>query len=401
LESIEIAVEKLKNKTNINENVIRYLFNVALTQCCFEFNNKYYLQNKGLPMGSSLSPFMAELFMSNLEEQKLKNAPFEIGIYKRYMDDCFLEVSRDINQDEILKFFNSWHPAIKFTGEGESKRCLNFLDIKIERGLDKYKTCTYRKEIHPGRVQDFNSNIPTKYKIQMIYNLLDRNNKISSNIGMRTKGESQLKTILRRSGYPDKFTNKIFYRWHKNNLNKMKVSGERQKLKDGNDNQTLQKNIYFGIKYSGKKSYEYIRSIKNLIQRNNPKYRIRTYFKKNPSTLGILNKYSKTNKLTNPGIYKIECICGKQYIGETGRAIHKRLQEHQNYKYTKTTRIESGSAMKKHETEFKHHVDYQNSLMLKMETNWTRRKIYEALMIKKFKDKLVDSNTNSFSLSIY
>ncbi len=57
--------------------------------------------------------------------------------------------------------------------------------------------------------------------------------------------------------------------------------------------------------------------------------------------------------------------------------------------------------MKKHETEFKHHVDYQNSLMLKMETNWTRRKIYEALMIKKFKDKLVDSNTNSFSLSIY
>jgi hypothetical protein len=83
----------------------------------------------------------------------------------------------------------------------------------------------------------------------------------------------------------------------------MKVSGERQKLKD-NDNQTLQKSIYFGIKYIGTKSYEYIRSIKNLIQRNNPKYRIRTYFKQNLSTLGILNKHSKTNKLTNPGITK-------------------------------------------------------------------------------------------------
>jgi hypothetical protein len=61
----------------------------------------------------------------------------------------------------------------------------------------------------------------------------------------------------------------------------------------------------------------------------------------------------------------------------------------------------SGSAMKKHEIEFKHQVDYKNSLILKVETNWTRRKNYEALMIKKFKDKLVDSNTNSFSLSIY
>jgi hypothetical protein len=55
--------------------------------------------------------------------------------------------------------------------------------------------------------------------------------------------------------------------------------------------------------------------------------------------------------------------------------------------------------MKKHE--FKHHADYQNSLILKIETNGKRRKIYEALMIKKFKDKLVDSNTTSFSLSIY
>ncbi len=79
----------------------------------------------------------------------------------------------------------------------------------------------------------------------------------------------------------------------------------------------------------------------------------------------MLNKQSKTNKLTNPGIYKIECGCGRQYVGETGRAIHKRLHEHQNYKCKETTRIDSGSAMKIHE--FKHHVDYQNSLILKIE----------------------------------
>ena len=38
---------------------------VCVKQNYFRFNNKYYIQGKGLPIGSPLSPFMADIFMNS------------------------------------------------------------------------------------------------------------------------------------------------------------------------------------------------------------------------------------------------------------------------------------------------------------------------------------------------
>lgn len=43
--------------------------------------------------------------------------------------------------------------------------------------------------------------------------------------------------------------------------------------------------------------------------------------------------------LSTPGVYKVPCICGKVYIGETGRSVNTRLKEHE-----RRTRLKYGTA---------------------------------------------------------
>ncbi len=43
------------------------MLKIAAEGCCFEFAGDFYLQKKGLAMGSPLSPILAEVFGENLK----------------------------------------------------------------------------------------------------------------------------------------------------------------------------------------------------------------------------------------------------------------------------------------------------------------------------------------------
>jgi len=60
----------------------------------FVFNNEIYKQKFGTPMGSPLSPILADLVMQDLETYALQKLGIAIPFYYRYVDDIALAVPR-------------------------------------------------------------------------------------------------------------------------------------------------------------------------------------------------------------------------------------------------------------------------------------------------------------------
>jgi hypothetical protein len=97
----------------------------------------------------------------------------------------------------------------------------------------------------------------------------------------------------------------------------------------------------------------------------------------------IFNNKPKVDKLDNSGIYKINCKnCNHTYIGQTGRKIHQRFEEHM--KALKNFSINSEIA--DHMIQTGHHMDRDNIQLLHTCKKGPKMTILETLQINKHKD---------------
>lgn len=80
----------------------------------FRYGDFYYVQVYGVAMGNSISGFLADLVMEDLEVHILNNLPFIVPFYRRFVDDILAFVPED-KVDLILTAFNSYNPNLKFT----------------------------------------------------------------------------------------------------------------------------------------------------------------------------------------------------------------------------------------------------------------------------------------------
>ena len=83
-------------------------------------------------MGSSLSPFLANIFMSFHES----NRPNEYNLNKskfhlRYVDYILAAFENEQDSLNFLNFLNNRHPNIKFTIEKQINHSIAFLDVFI------------------------------------------------------------------------------------------------------------------------------------------------------------------------------------------------------------------------------------------------------------------------------
>ena len=98
-------------------------------------------------------------------------------------------------------------------------------------------------------------------------------------------------------------------------------------------------------------------------------------------------KQKETNLLKQSGvIYRIPCSCGKIYIGETGRELGLRVQEHQ-----KAVRLCSNrTGLDRHARDSGHSMDWDNITILAREAHWQKRKLKENLEIEKSRDRVLN-----------
>jgi len=176
---VNLAMDSVSNRwshiskgTKISKSEFLKALKLILESTYFQFNNIIYKQKFGTPMGSPLSPIIAEIVLQDLERKALKLLNMEIPFYHRYVDDIALAAPRQ-KINECLNAFNSLHSRLQFTLETGGKR-LNFLDVTIINNEGTIEFDWYKKPTFSGRVLNFLSHHPTSQKRGVIISMIDR-----------------------------------------------------------------------------------------------------------------------------------------------------------------------------------------------------------------------------------
>lgn len=162
------AVKKRQKKLNLNNDQMAIIIEVIVFVCQksteITFNGRYFKQIKGLKMGSSLSPILADFVMEDLLDQAFLTLERPIMIMK-YVDDI-LFIATEEEGKKLLDNLNNADKNIKFKHEIEIDGKINYLDFTIING-DSFRVTTkwYQKQIASGRFLNFLSHHPKSVTI--------------------------------------------------------------------------------------------------------------------------------------------------------------------------------------------------------------------------------------------
>ena len=107
-------------------------------------------------------------------------------------------------------------------------------------------------------------------------------------------------------------------------------------------------------------------------------------FKSSANLKTILSSKNKSRLPTHsqPGVYMLECNCGKKYVGETSLKVSSRLEQHQK---SITSEKWDSSGVSNHAKTCMQGFQWENTSILKIEEKRFERKVREALEIQ-FRD---------------
>ncbi|XP_030751614.1 uncharacterized protein LOC115879108 [Sitophilus oryzae] len=139
-ESLDIVEARLRDEVTFSERTslplggVMELFRCCLRNSYFQVKEKFYAQNDGLPMGSPLSPVLANIYMEWFETNAISIAVVKHKIWLRYVDDAIIIWNGiDRQLDSFLNHLNSRNISIRFTIEKEKNFYLPFLDVLVSR----------------------------------------------------------------------------------------------------------------------------------------------------------------------------------------------------------------------------------------------------------------------------
>ena len=122
--------EKLTDRTVLSVQDIIELLGFCLHNTYFSFQNKFYEQVEGVPLGSPVSPIVATRCMESFERKALRSATNPQAWF-RFMDDMWV-IQKQAHKQGFLDHMNSIDPAIRFTLEGnQANGAIPFLDTLV------------------------------------------------------------------------------------------------------------------------------------------------------------------------------------------------------------------------------------------------------------------------------
>lgn len=300
-------------------DVLINLTTVCMQENWFQFNGKFYKQNFGCSMGSPLSPFLADLFMSHLET-KLKIDGILPRVWLRYVDDVWAIIKKHHLRTLLNSLNNTGFPTIKFTHEEEKEGKLNFLDISITKSNDTFKFDIFRKPTNTSRYITSNSYHSFKHKCAAFHCMVHRAVNIPMDEETFANEILRIKNIANINGYTEQLIDELVIAHQRkkelrNYTNLSLVRDERSNEEEEN------------IVWASFNHYPPInRIMRNTLKSHNIVMVERSDLKVKHLIGGSKDKIHEHQK---SGIYSIKCNdCNQQYIGQSRRAIEKRFKEH-------------------------------------------------------------------------
>ena len=362
---------------------LKILTNTCMMQNYCRFEEEFYLQNDGLPMGSPLSPLLTEIYMAEFERRLFEKTTSKrhIQFWCRYVDDIFcvwLGTERQLKG--FLSELNDVDKNIQFTMEIQCEGKLNFLDLQLSTNEGSIQYNIYRKPTTTDAIIPNNSKQSITIKHAALRSLVHRLEIIPMSV---TNYNQELDTIIQiaiNNGYTRELVLKM--------VKKKKLCLAQKELYKAQPNTEEQK--WKTLTYTGYTSEKIKRSIKK------EGVRITTI---NRDNLGksIVNSKTKINPGEKSGIYKIQCNdCDAIYIGKTRRALKTRVREHtrsiaNQKKYT---------GLAEHCIENQHSIKEDDVKLLHTETNNKKLTLMEYMEIEralKLKQNIVNNQTEIFT----
>ena len=161
---------KLMSTKKIQPICSRLIFN--LTPRSYSAENIISKQD-GCTMGGPLSVVLSDIHMIRTENEVVK--PLKPKFYQRYVDDIISKRKKHL-KDDLYEVLNSFHPKIELTIIKEDP--VKFLDTMILQQDGYCTTKVFRKQTKLPI--SWTSNIPKRYKWNMINGELYRAKRISS-----------------------------------------------------------------------------------------------------------------------------------------------------------------------------------------------------------------------------
>jgi hypothetical protein len=387
-ELLSICLDQIKNSTSMNNNQKQELYlciDTCINQSYLQFNNKFYNQLDGLPMGSPLSPLLSEIFMSSLESKifhsnnKLINKVF---YWARYVDDIFcIWLGTDRQLMLFQSFLNSFYKQVQFTLEIEKSNSLNFLDLTISKKQQSLEFQIYRKPTFTDTIVHAQSIQSHSIKLSNFHSMIHRLLTLPLRVDNYKNEVNILKNIAKNNGYDHKLIDKLIYK-------------KQRKL--------LQKQFYSINEHTTTEPYHSINFIPNITNKINNRLKRHNLkpISVNKNNLGslLVNNKEKQNKLQKSGVYQINCAqCEAIYIGQSGRAIKKRILEHKRAILNNIF----NSGFSEHCIKQNHFLDTHNIKLLHPTNKGKRLDLLEILEIKKAQkqNKYICNDQIDFNIS--
>jgi len=268
-------------------------------------------------LGSPLSPVIADIVMQDLETSAIKNLPFQLPFYFRYVDDIILTAPSN-SLHLLTDTFNSQHSRLQFTMEVEKNDNISFLDLNFINDDGKLIFDLFKKPTFSGRYLSFYSHHPLNHKRGVIFGLTDKILNIS-HPKFQQKNFIECIKLLLINGYPLEF---IFHNIH----NKIK------KFFQKSNNVSPYQHV-LSIPQTTFFTVPFFKHISSSLKTTTNKFECPLAFTI-PNSLSIFIKTGKDKiEISNRTgvVYKINCKnCDASYVGQTKRRLTTRIKEHRN-----------------------------------------------------------------------
>ncbi|EYC03675.1 hypothetical protein Y032_0092g2556 [Ancylostoma ceylanicum] len=334
-------------------------------------------------MGQRLAPVVAICFMSKIEEPVLSRFPL---MYCRYIDDCCIVTSTQAEMDECFRILNQQSQYITLTRETPRDGWLPYLNTQLKLSNGTIHVKWYRKESSKNIIVHASSAHPVAMKRSVVRNMIKTAIGVSSGETEKQESLTLASNILRSNGYQakekrartSKFTSSTEPRNNKLPLclpfisDRISNAIRRCLIRAQLDDDVVLVNIPN-------------ENIKRQLVRN------RLYDRTCISENCVVCPYGKLGDCAKTGvIYEIECLaCRAQYIGETGRPLSVRMNEHMASKKRESLITPLG----KHRKEDHGGIDFDvKCTILAYEERSSARKTLEAFWICKRNPRMNSRN---------
>ena len=200
--SVERHWDSIQSHCNISKRKFLELITFLFDTTVFGFNNIIYKQTLGMPMGSPVSPILAQYVMDDLINDCLLQLDFEVPFLKKYVDDIILSIPND-GKERLLEVFNNYNQRLKFTIEEEDDNGrVPFLDTQVIRRSDnKVITSWYAKPGSSGRYLHYESFHAERQKINVLLGMKNRAIN-TSHVSFVADNLKKLSNLFINCGYP-------------------------------------------------------------------------------------------------------------------------------------------------------------------------------------------------------